>query len=430
MLTLLAGYGLTAFGLAPLAPDAALLPRQLIELPVATDALAPQLEALAAHRLQLSRSALTRASDSPESLLRRLGALDAAAVAWMRRDPLARQLFDGKPGKMVSATLDEHGQLLTLVARYPVADAPRHFHRLRLERNRPGSSGAVFAAQLETAELGTMVRLASGTVESSLFAATDEAGLPDPVANQMAEVFSADIDFRRELRPGDRFSVVFESLSADGEPISWNQGSGRLLAAEFVNQGRSYQAVWFDEGKGGYFDVHGQSKKREFLASPMEFSRVTSTFANRFHPIHHTWRAHLGVDYGAPIGTPVRAVGDGVVEFAGVQNGYGKVVYVQHAGERSTVYAHLSRIDVKKGQRIDAGQRIGAVGATGWATGPHLHFEFRVRDQQQDPLRMAKASEPLKLTESQKPRFHQLASQRQAQLEVAQALVGLPGHRE
>ena len=127
--------------------------------------------------------------------------------------------------------------------------------------------------------------------------------------------------------------------------------------------------------------------RRAFLASPMEFSRVTSGFAMRFHPILQTWRAHLGVDYGAPTGTPVRTVGDGVVEFAGVQNGYGNVVQVEHGNDRSTLYAHLSRIDVRKGQRVEQGQRIGAVGATGWATGPHLHFEFRVNGEHQDPLR-------------------------------------------
>jgi murein DD-endopeptidase MepM/ murein hydrolase activator NlpD len=153
-----------------------------------------------------------------------------------------------------------------------------------------------------------------------------------------------------------------------------------VLAAEFVNAGRTHQAVWFvdGQGRGAYFGPDGLSRRRAFLASPLEFSRVTSGFAMRFHPLLKSWRAHLGVDYGAPTGTAVRSVGDGVVHFAGRQNGYGNVVEVQHGNERSTLYAHLSRIDVRKGQRVEQGESLGAVGATGWATGPHLHFEFRV----------------------------------------------------
>jgi murein DD-endopeptidase MepM/ murein hydrolase activator NlpD len=337
--------------------------------------------------------------------------------------------MDGRPGKLVSASVNSKGQLDSLVARFAADDdeqgQPR-FSRLSAERDADGH----WQSHLEQLPLQATTRLASGTIRSSLFAATDEAGLPDAVAVQMAEMFSGEIDFHRELRKGDQFSVVYESLTADGEPINWNQGAGRVLAAEFTNNGKSYQAIWFGEGKGGYFDGRGESKRRAFLASPMEFSRVTSGFSMRFHPILQTWRAHLGVDYGAPTGTPVRSVGDGVVEFAGVQNGYGNVVQIHHAGERSTLYGHLSRIDVKKGQRIDQGQRIGAVGATGWATGPHLHFEFRVNGQHRDPLAIAKASETIKLEPAQRPRFALLARSAQTQLQLAQDLGGLPGRAE
>ena len=138
--------------------------------------------------------------------------------------------------------------------------------------------------------------------------------------------------------------------------------------------------MWFKDGdgKGAYFGLDGQSKQRSFLASPLEFSRVTSGFAMRMHPILNSWKQHKGVDYGAPTGTPIRAIGDGVVEFAGWQNGYGNVVQVRHGNERLTVYAHLSRIEVAKGQKVDQGAIIGAVGQTGWATGPHLHFEVKI----------------------------------------------------
>jgi murein DD-endopeptidase MepM/ murein hydrolase activator NlpD len=214
--------------------------------------------------------------------------------------------------------------------------------------------------------------------------------------------------------------------------------SGRVLSAEFVNRGKTYQAMWFQSPitagadgtataatappKGGYYTLDGQSLRRAYLASPMEFSRVSSTFKMRFHPILQKWRAHLGVDYAAPTGTAVRSVGDGVVEFAGVQNGFGNVVMVKHRNNHSTVYAHLSRISVRKGQNISQGQNLGAVGATGWATGPHLHFEFRVNGHHQDPLTIAKNSEAIPVAASAKPLFDRAASFARLQLGAAATL--------
>ncbi|TDM05424.1 MAG: peptidase M23 [Ideonella sp. MAG2] len=426
VLAVLTGFGVTAIAISPLAPDAADLPRRMVTEVVEPEAIAPQLEALAGHTLQLERSEVTRANDTADSLLRRLGLRDPAMTAWLRTDSIAKRLFSGRPGKMVSVSLDSKGGLQRMVARFPVEangnDPMTHFWRLTVEDSPAGLRSSIIAAPLET-----HARLASGTIRSSLFAATDDAGVPDAVAVQMTEMFSTEVDFHRELRKGDTFSVVYETLMADGEPVAWNDGVGRVLAAEFVNGGKSHQAFWFNEGKGGYFDANGKSNKRAFLASPLEFSRVTSGFAMRFHPILRTWRAHLGTDYGAPTGTPVRVVGDGVVDFAGVQGGYGNVVQVKHSGDRMTVYAHLSRIDVRKGQRVEQGQRIGAVGATGWATGPHLHFEFRIDGVHQDPLRIAKASETLELDAVQRPKFAQLAKRYQTKLDVADDLNGLAG---
>jgi murein DD-endopeptidase MepM/ murein hydrolase activator NlpD len=311
-----------------------------------------------------------------------------------------------------------------LVARYAAESSDlfaTHFTRLHIKR-----FDGHFVARVETAPLAAQVRMGSGTIRNSLFAATDEARIPDPVANQIAEIFATDIDFHRELRRGDSFNVVYEALTADGEPITWNQSSGRVLAAEFVNNGKTYSAVWFKDptqaGKGGYFDLNGQSKRRSFLAAPLEFSRVTSGFAMRFHPILQTWKQHNGVDYGAPSGTPVRTVGDGTVEFAGWQNGYGNVIAIKHSNNRSTVYAHLSRIDVRKGQRVDQGARIGAVGATGWATGPHLHFEVKQGGIQQNPLNIAKASETVAVSATAKPQFTAFAQSVKAQLSAAQTV--------
>lgn len=422
----LAGFGATAFGIAPLAPDAADLPSRIVTETVTPEDVASQLEALAAHELELYRSDLTRASDTADSLLRRLNASDAAAAAFIRTDPTARKLLSGRAGKMVQVRTDAAGELEELIARYPADSNDQfatHFTRLSIER-----VDQRFQAKIESALLVAQVRMGSGTIRNSLFAATDEAHIPDPVATQLSDIFDTDIDFHRELRRGDSFRVIYEALTADGEPITWNQSSGRVLAAEFTNGGRKYAAIWFKDanGKGGYFDMNGQSKRRSFLAAPLEFSRVTSGFAMRFHPILQVWKKHNGVDYGAPTGTPVRAVGDGVVDFAGWQNGYGNVVSISHSNDRSTVYAHLSRIDVRKGQRVEQGARIGAVGMTGWATGPHLHFEVKVHGLQQNPLTIAKASESLTIAPSARAQFAQLAQSVKIQLDAAQTVAGTP----
>ena len=422
---LLGGTGITAIAVAPLVPDAALLPQRLVTEAVQPQGLQSQLDALALLDTPLTRNDITRSTDTAESLLARLGVRDPAAALFIRTDHQARKLISGRGGKMVQARTSADGTLQELVARFPseVADqAGTHFTRITVMR---GEGGRLVAVNAQ-ARYGAQTRLASGTIRNTLFAATDESGIPDAVAAQLADLFSTDIDFHRELRKGDTFSIVYESLTADGEPVAWNEGAGRVLAAEFVNNGRAHHAVWFAQSdtRGAYFDMDGKSKRRVFLASPMEFSRVTSGFAMRFHPLMQKWRAHLGVDYGAPSGTPVRVVGDGVVDFAGWQNGYGNVVVVNHGNAKSTLYAHLSRKDVKAGQRVQQGQRLGAVGSTGWSTGPHLHFEFRVNGQHQDPLRVAKASETVPLDAAARPRFAELVQSVQAKLDVAESTAG------
>jgi murein DD-endopeptidase MepM/ murein hydrolase activator NlpD len=416
----LAGFGVTAFGISPMAPDASDIPKRLVTESVTPIGIQSQLDALAEHELQLYRTDLTRASDTVDTLLGRLNVSDAPMASFLRTDSVARKLLEGRGGKMVRVQTGESGELIELVARYAPSNIDligTHFTRLKIER----ISGKLIAS-VETAPLAAQVRMGSGTVRTSLFAATDEARIPDNVATQLSDVFATDLDFHRQLRKGDTFSVVYEALTADGEPITWGPSqAGKVLAADFVNNGRTYSAVWFKDalGKGGYFGLDGQSKKRAFLASPMEFSRVTSGFAMRMHPILNTWKQHKGVDYGAPTGTPIRAVGDGVVEYAGWQNGYGNVVEIRHANNRSTLYGHMSRIDVTRGAHIEQGQHIGAVGSTGWATGPHLHFEVKVGGVQEDPMLMAKASESITLAPSARAEFAQLARSLKSQLEVA-----------
>ena len=401
------------FAVASFAPDPGELPVRMVSYPVESLADNVVLGELDTPGFSLFRSEQVRSSDTPESLLQRMGVADPAAAAFMRGDGTVRQNVLGRSGRVVSAeTTDDH-RLVRLTVRW-VPDDSGNFRRLIVER-----TGDKFSTRIETAKMTVNSRLAGGVIQSSLFAATDASNIPDAVAVQVAELFSGNIDFRRSLRKGDRFSVVYETLEADGEPLS----SGRVLSAEFVNNGKSHEAVWFQEpgaSKGAYYSLKGESLRRAYLASPVEFSRVSSGFAMRMHPILKTWRAHLGTDFAAPTGTTVRTVGDGVVEFAGVQNGYGNVVFVKHRNQHVTVYAHLSRIDVRQGQSIEQGQTIGAVGATGWATGPHLHFEFRVNGQHQDPMTMVAQSEAAApVSAAARPAFDRLASGMRMQLSAA-----------
>ena len=412
---LLLGTGVTAFGIAPLAPDAADLPvRQVVEA-LGTGTAAPAIEILPASSTPwvLYRSDTTRSDDTLQSLLQRLGVNDSAAVAKLRTDPNIRQVV-GRSGRLVHVEANERQELQRLTARWANSDG-KTFQRLVVESTADG-----LKSRLETGTLAASARLGSGVIRSSLFAASDAAGIPDSVAIQLAEMFSSDIDFRRDLRQGDRFTVVYESLEADGEPLT----VGRVLSAEFVNDGRAYDAVWFETPghRGGYYNFAGESSRRFYLSSPLEFSRVSSGYGMRFHPVTGQHKAHLGVDYAAPTGTPVRTVGDGTVEFAGVQGGYGNVIYVRHRNNQVTVYAHLSRIFVRKGERVDQGERIGAVGSTGMSTGPHLHFEFRDNGQHRDPLVIARQSEAIRLPAELRPAFEAVAQQQRITLEAAASL--------
>ena len=409
---LMAGTGAT-FAVANLAPDAADLPVRTVAESVETLPLQVQIDALQSLSQRLFRSEITRSTDTADTLLKRLGVFDPQAAAFMRNDKTVQSTLFGRAGRNVTIEADVNSALLSLKARWsPMDDGT--FKRLTVNKTNQG-----FQSRIETLPLVASSRLASGTIQSSLFAATDDANIPDAVAVQMAEIFSGDIDFHRSLRKGDRFSVVYETLEGDGEPMR----AGRVLSAEFTNAGKTHQAMWFQDAaqasKGSYYTLAGESLRRAFLASPMEFSRVTSGFKMRFHPILQTWRAHLGVDYAAPIGTSVRTVGDGIVEFAGVQKGFGNVVIIKHGSANSTVYAHLSRINVRTGQNVTQAQNIGAVGMTGWSTGPHLHFEFRVNGVHRDPQALAKLSESVPVNSASRPVFNAIAAKNRLELASA-----------
>ena len=407
---LLAGGG-GAFALANLGPDIADQPVVSVAMPVQINHLESQARSLDLFDIQLTRTDSTRAADTPESLLRRLGLVDPESAAFLRKNPLAKLALQ-QPGRAVSAEADGQLQLRTLTVRWLKNEQDSFFQRLVVHRTDKG-----LQASLETSPMNTSIRVTGGTVSRSLYDAADEARLPDAVINQLTQIFSNQIDFHRTLRKGARFSVVYEVLEADGEPLR----TGRVLSAEFNNDNQKYEAVWFQEPgqKGNYYDMEGKSLSRAYLAAPVAFSRKTSGFSMRLHPIFQTMRAHQGVDYAAPTGTPAQTVGDGVVEFAGVQGGFGNMVIVNHGGNHSTVYAHLSRIQVRKGQTVQKGQVIGAVGSTGWSTGPHLHFEFRVNGAHVDPQKIIQQAQSDPISPAARSRFTTVVEQARTQLPAA-----------
>jgi murein DD-endopeptidase MepM/ murein hydrolase activator NlpD len=372
----LALSGVAAFGFAP---DTRL---EEVETHFVVRALAaPAIDEAQAGRTDFAywREERVRRGDTIGELLARAGIDDADLREIVRRDPVARPLYQLKPGQAVRVATDRDGALLEL--RF----APDSSRALTIRRRGEGLEALATDVDVET-----RVVMKSGTIVSSLFGAADAIDLPDAITLALADAFSGDIDFYHDLRRGDRFSVVYETLYVDGEMA----GSGRILAAEFENRGSTLRAFRWTapDGTESYYTADGRSTRKAFLRSPMALSRVTSGFSlARKHPIFGTWRAHTGVDYGAPSGTPVRATSNGVVAFAGRQGGYGNVVIVRHGGHYSTLYGHLSRFakGVVAGTRVSQGDTIGYVGQTGWATGPHLHYEMRVANVPRNPQALA-----------------------------------------
>lgn len=259
---------------------------------------------------------------------------------------------------------------------------------------------------------------ASAVIDSSLFMAAQKASLSDSLTMDLAGIFGWDVDFALDIRKGDRFTVLYDQLYLDGERI----GDGNILAAEFVNQGRTYRAVRYTdaEGRTDYYTPDGHSLRKAFLKTPVEFSRISSHFnLKRKHPVLNRIRAHKGVDYAAPKGTPIKVTGDGRVTFRGVKGGYGNVVIVQHGSEYSTLYAHLSGFakGVNTGTRVRQGQTIGYLGMTGLATGPHLHYEFLVNGVHRNPLKV-KFPDALPIDKRYRHDFAQHAETLMAQLEL------------
>jgi len=365
---------LTAFGLVPQS-DLGLTSGKVAIEEIALPKVAPS-ETTAASYWRNDR---VQRGDTVAELLHRLNIDDTAASAYLRTATEAASFRKLSVGKEVQAETNASGGLVAL--RY----LSENNEQIVIDKK-----GSDFNTRILPAQLEKRLFVRTGEIKTSLYAATDAAGMPEAAANQLTEIFSGDVDFHHDLKRGDKFTVVYEMTYSNGALVR----AGRIQAAEFINQGHSYRAVYFqsDAQHGDYYTPDGKSVRKAFLRSPIAFSRVSSGFTtSRFHPILNKWRAHKGVDFAAPIGTQVKSTSDGAVSFVGKQNGYGNVIMVNHQGHYSTVYGHLSRYakGLHQGQRVAQGEVIGYVGMTGYATGPHLHYEVKIDGQQRDPLRVA-----------------------------------------
>ena len=392
-------FALTAFGavaVAPLSPDASELPQTVVALELELPNLSEQIAQLEDQTQQFMREEKVRLGDTVGTLLSRLGVNDNAAIAFIKSNTTANALLKLKAGQVVQAKVATNGELLWLGT--TASDSGEGVKNIIITREEHG-----FTAVDASTALERRVEMRSGVIRSSLFAATDAAHLPDPVTNKFVEMFSTNVDFRADLRKGDHFNVVYETFWQNGSYIR----PGRILAAEFNNAGTAYRAIWFDApgNKGGYYNFDGKALKKAFLKSPVAFTRISSGFSMRVHPVTGNWKQHKGIDMAAPTGTPIRAAADGVIDSMGYKGGYGNMIVLKHWAPYSTAYGHMSRFasSVRKGQKVSQGDVIGYVGTTGMSTGPHLHYEFRVNNEQRNPLSIDMPNtQPLTTAELQK----------------------------
>lgn len=398
-----AGLSLIAFGaagVAPLAPDAADLPVVTVAEELALPDLSTQISAMRQTAGTFIVEERVRPGDSLGALLQRMGIHDVEAARFIRSDARARALNNLRAGTRLQASVSPEGKLLKM---HTLLDGT--FDRDMAINLVIEHTAAGHASKLQKIPLESRMEMRSGQIQSNFFAATDRAQLPDTVTEQLLEIFGGDINFASDLRKGDHFRVIYESLWHHGELVR----TTRVLAAEFRYGSKHRQAIWFEPAPGrpgSYYDPSGKSLKRAFLKSPLPFSRITSGFALREHPISGEWLQHKGIDFAAPEGTPIRSTGDGVIEFAGVQNGYGNLVIVRHGPVYSTAYAHMSQIPphIRRGTKVEQGELIGYVGSTGWSSGPHLHYEFRVNNEPRDPAEFS-PSQTSALSAADLPRF-------------------------
>ncbi len=382
----------SAFALVEYGPQPVLPAPSLVRQAVSID-LSQQAAALDSQPRKLYTTAYVGTSDTAASLLRRLQVTDPAQLRTLARMPAMHQLLRHR-GTLVSARVDSLGRLHGLQAALPApqgraGQAAFDWQLLRISA-RSGTGG--FDSQLQLQQSRPQVRIASAVVRSTLFAAADQAGIPDSVASQLVGLFGGEVDFRRDLRPGDHFTVAWEVYRVGDHVLR----VGRILAAQVDVQGHQHSAVWFDPAghpkAAGYYAPDGSSLARAFLLSPLPYDRLTSGFGWRISPIFHKPEFHKGIDLAIPVGTPVRSIADGRVVYAGWGTGYGKYVKVDHPGGFATIYAHLSQFEVHVGEQVKQGEVVALSGNTGWSTGPHLYFQFFVHGTPVNPLHIARYS--------------------------------------
>ncbi|SER42814.1 Murein DD-endopeptidase MepM and murein hydrolase activator NlpD, contain LysM domain [Nitrosomonas sp. Nm51] len=368
----------TAFGIAPHSPSLHDVEIKEVVRDLYLPEVLPELNATSEQSFW--RQETIRRGDTIAAILGRLDVNQHDKQDFLRTARDSRAMRRLQPGKTIYAQTTADGGLLTL----------RYFFG-KEELFLMEKTEQAFKMSEQKIELESQIQMKSGTVNSSLFAATDKAGIPNNIAAQMIDILASEIDFHRDLRQGDRFTVVYETLIDGGGGTA---KTGKVVAVEFTNQRKTYQAIYFQSSNGdsGYYTPEGESLRKAFLKAPLEFSRISSGFTNaRFHPVLKKWRAHKGIDYAAPTGTPVKATANGKVTFAGTQRGYGKLIIIKHDDQYETAYGHLSGFAKRlgNGTRVSQGDVIDYVGMTGMATGPHLHYELRVNGVQRDPSKIA-----------------------------------------
>ena len=318
-----------------------------------------------------------KSGDTLASIFNAAGLPAATTHAIASLNDQTKTLRHIQPGQKVHLLLDDVNGLRKM--KY----VPDITKTLSIQRN----EDQTFSSQIINYQLDAIPTFREGVIESSLFEAAAEGNIPESVIMDLANIFGWDIDFSLDIRRGDRFGVVYNELYKDNVKIR----NGQILAAEFVNNGKLYKAVYYidPQGNGDYFDEEGKSMRKAFLRSPVKFARVSSGFSNnRWHPVLSKWRSHKGVDYAAARGTPIRAAGDGKISSVGTKGGFGRSIFIRHGGRYTTVYGHLNGYarGIRTGKQVKQGQIIGYVGSSGLATGPHLHYEFRVNGVHRNPL--------------------------------------------
>lgn len=426
IMTLALGMFATAAALAVVQPhsdaDLPLVYQARQVLPLPDDFYAQAAEADASDAAPFVQTTRILRGDTVAALLQRLNIHEDGLLSFLTHDKSARAIYRLYPGRELLAGLDADGRLLWL----------RYFHTPGTTEQgkvvakwlevRPDGNGSFKANEQSQAAIA-QTTVAEGVIQNSLFAATDAAGIPDAITFQMTDVLGSKIDFLRDLRQGDHFRIIYETYSHEGRPA----GSGRILALEFTNDGKQHEALWFtpQDSSGGYYDFSGNSLRGTFLRAPLKFTRISSNFGTRRHPILGYNAQHKGIDYAAPTGTPIHTTADGVITFQGWQRGYGNVTIVSHHSGYSTLYAHQSRFvgGLKKGDTVAQGQQIGYVGSTGRSTGPHLHYEVRKDNKHLNPQSVDLPIASV-LEGSKKLAFERISAQYQQQFQLLASGIG------